>query len=56
VKPVSSAVLIFFLTWQGTAQSVTTAYPSMVPLPRYLDAPRCGDLSRTECGPKINLR
>jgi hypothetical protein len=44
VKPVSSAVLIFFLAWQGTAQSVTTAYPSMMPLPRYL-MPRDAEIS-----------
>jgi hypothetical protein len=32
----SALVLVSFLAWQATAQSVTTAYPSMAPLPQYL--------------------
>ncbi len=32
----SALVLVTFLAWQGTAQNVTTAYPSMASLPRYL--------------------
>lgn len=40
----SALVLVSFLAWQGTAQSVTTAYPTMAPLPRYL-MPRDAEIS-----------
>jgi hypothetical protein len=51
----SSLALIFFLVLQGTAQKSKIACPSMAPLPQYF-SPRCGDLSRAECGADITLR
>jgi hypothetical protein len=40
----TALVLVFFLAWQATAQSVTTAYPNMAPLPQYL-MPRDAEIS-----------
>src|ERR1700722_14397350 len=40
----SALVLLSFLAWQGTAPSVTTAYPNMAPLPGYL-MPRDAEIS-----------
>src|SRR5439155_16692564 len=37
-------VLVFLFAWQGTAQTVKTAYPSMAPLPQYL-MPRDAEIS-----------
>ena len=52
----SGLVLVLFLASEGSAQNGKVAYPTMAPLRQYLITPRCGDLSRAECGSEMNLR